>query len=133
MIARRRDITRLRHHPVRNKIRIDARIGDTIEITNLYTAFSLRKQTRNATDTTNIHRDITNYDRDKFGIVSQVSRGKHQGEIIDKVHFITDSGKETWRGSNNVIVHHGQRGIISHSKQHKWWNGQSSLESNKPN
>ena len=129
--ARRQSINRINQIPVCDKVRVVVRIGDTVEITNSYSKFSGWKEVRGINNSINKGRSIRGYDRDKYGIVTKIEKGIHQGEVFDKVFFITDSGKDTWRRSSNIIVINEQRGYLCHTVQQRWWVNQPGLETHK--
>ena len=101
-----------------NKPRIS--IGDTVEICNKYTRFSTWREVKAVKDTIKGSRNIANYDRDKFGIVFAIDTGTYGGRLFDKIHFTTDSGKDTWCKADYLTVHHEQRRVVAHSRQRKW-------------
>ena len=94
------------------------RIGDTIEIANKHTNFSewhsvksIHNSRRGAT------RNIVDYDLDKFGVLYDIQPFDNGVSVGTKVLFTTDSGKDTWRSSKKIIIHHGERGVYIHDRQ----------------
>jgi len=85
-------------------------VDSTVEIANNYTKFSI-SSTKSIQSRKLLDRGLSGagYDIDRFGEVTHIQRTRR----INKVHFITDSGFETWRIHNNLIVYDGERGDIN--------------------
>ena len=116
-------------HSTNNECK-ETRVGDVIEILNTYTRFSTWTKIKSIENTVKLRRKLPNYNKDKFGVVTNVETGTYAGQQFNKVHFITDSGKETWRKQEYVKVHHGERGVVAHSRQRGWRHHQAVSESN---
>ena len=130
-VLRRQSLSKPSYRPVRDKVRQRIQVGDTIEILNTYCRFSQWVQVKKLKNAVSNKRKIANYVNDKFGIVTRIVHDTPQGKALDKVFFITDSGKETWRKADNVVVHNDQRGVIVHSQQLDWWSREPDVEAPK--
>ena len=69
--------------------------------------------------------DVTGYDSDKFGTVEYLQRRNISSTLINRVHFITDSGYQTWRNSTNLKVYNGERGNIGETIGEEFYESRS--------
>lgn len=93
---------------------IVVKVGDTIEIKNGYTNFSTRfPKSRQLREPVERGSFVVGYHPDKFSKVTRLKRTERRGKQIYKVHFVTDSGFETWRIARNLSVYDGERGCIN--------------------
>ena len=81
---------------------------DVVEIKNLYTKFSTWHKVKAIENSIKRNRNVRNYHKDKFGVVIATEKSTYAGRPFTKVHFITDSGKETWRKREYLKMHHGK-------------------------
>ena len=99
--------------PVLDRNGVVIKIGTTVEITNRHTNFSSGsrrfRQSRKALERGEY---VVGYHSDTFGTVLHIQITGQQDNPINKVHFVTDSGFDTWRISSNLAVYNGERGSI---------------------
>lgn len=121
LTQQRHKIRRISKNLILDRYGVTIKIGDTIEILNKYISFSTWitvQQTENKVKGTKRNIPKEKYCSDKFGVVWKIENSTYAGRHnINKVHFTTDSGKTTWRKSDNVKVNDGERGIYVHSRQ----------------
>ena len=90
------------------------KIRALVKIVNTYTCFSTKHPKPRGSRKPLIRGgNVEGYDSDKFGTVEYVQRTGHCRERFDKVHFITDSGFQTWRAASNLSVYNGERGNVN--------------------
>ena len=104
-------------------------IGDTVEICNSYTKFSTWPKVKAEKNSIKGTRNLHKYDEDRFGVVFDFEKGIYAGKQFNKIHFTTDSGKDTWRKAEYLVVHDDERGKFVHSRQYNWWIARGDSES----
>ena len=112
--VKRDKITFTKPPPVLDRDRTAMEIGDTVEIKNQYTSFSSKfPMSRQSKIALERGAYVESYDVDKFDTVAYHQRAGHRWSFINKAHFVTDSGFDTWRISTNLSKYNGERGDIN--------------------
>ena len=112
--AKREAVNRLNNSTVRDSHGEHIKIEDMVEIVNAYTSFKTTfLKSKRVRESLRRGESVTGYDSDKLREVTGIRRSYHRGTNVDMVHFITDSGFETWRISKNLLVCNGERGSLT--------------------
>ena len=91
---------------MRDRNSVEINIDCTIKVINGYNKFSKTlSNSRQSRGQLFRGQYIQNYDIDRFDQVTYIQRSGHLGKSAIKVHFIMDSGFETWRIAKNVAVY----------------------------
>ena len=111
----RERITCLREQPpARDKAGRAIEIGAMVVIANDFTSFSTNppkyKTSRAIREPRRRGSGVKYYDSEKFSTVAYIEKNGHRNS---KVHFITDSGFETWQKPNNLLVYNGEGGNLN--------------------
>ena len=107
-------------------------IGDTIEIKNGYNNFSTSFPTsKRARSPKYRGLLVVEYHSDIFDNVTHLKQTEYRGRQISKVRFITESGFDTWRISNNITVYDGERGSINNKPGERGENTSMSCNRNR--
>jgi len=95
----------VQNEPVLDRNGVEITIDCTIEVINGYTKFSKTlPNSRQLRGQLFRGQYIQNYDIGRFGKFTYIQRTGYLGKSVIKVHFVTDSGFETWRIAKNVEV-----------------------------
>ena len=88
-------------------------VGETVLIANRYTNFSTQfPRYKACREPRERGASVQYYDIDKFGIVTSIQRTGRTNGPANKIHFVTDSGFETWRKPKNLLVYNGEGGDL---------------------
>jgi len=99
--------------PVLDKNELIIKLGTTVEIVNWYTCFSSRfPKLKQSQEPKQRGANVQEYDSEKIGTVAYLQRSGYCWNSVNKVHFITDSGFETWQLSTNLAVYNAERGDL---------------------